>query len=134
MHWMRGPIPESEVAKGYDKPWIPVRRFGVWQSSGDKMKLRPIDDYAENKVNGAFGYADKLDLRTLDQIVWVGAAIARALLTGRAIFHLKDGTILDDAVHGSLMPQMASPSQVSWISQMPINNLHSILIAGDTPP
>ena len=103
LHWMRGPIPESEVSKGYKKPWLPVRRFGVWQSSGDKMKLRPIDDYAENKVNGAFGYADKLDLRTLDQIVWVGAAIARALLTGRATFHLKDGNTLDAPVHETFL-------------------------------
>ena len=67
------------------------------------MKLRPIDDYAENRVNGAFGYADKLDLRTLDQIVWIGAAIARALLTGRATFHLKDGSTLDAPVHGSFL-------------------------------
>jgi len=103
LHWMRGPIPESEVAKGHRKPWMPVRRFGVWQSSGDKMKLRPIDDYAESKVNGAYGYAHKLDLRTLDQIVWVGAAIARALLTGRATFHLKDGTTLDAPVHETFL-------------------------------
>ena len=27
VHWMKGPIPASEVANGYDKPWIPVRRF-----------------------------------------------------------------------------------------------------------
>eukprot|EP00435_Cladocopium_sp_Y103_P062683 s616_g24.t1 len=103
LHWMRGPIPEGDVAKEYNKPWLPVRRFGVWQSSGDKMKLRPIDDYAENKVNGAFGYADKLDLRTLDQIVWIGAAIARALLQGRVIFHLKDGVVLDAPVHESFL-------------------------------
>ena len=103
LHWMRGPIPESEVAKGYDKPWIPVRRFGVWQSSGEKMKLRPIDDYAENRVNGAFGYADKLDLRTLDQIVWIGAAMARALALGRVSFQLKDGTWLDAPVHKAFL-------------------------------
>ena len=67
------------------------------------MKLRPIDDYAENKVNGAFGYADKLDLRTLDQIIWVGAAIARALMNERVVFHLKDGTTLDAPVHSSYL-------------------------------
>jgi len=80
-----------------------VRRFGVWQNSGDKEKLRPIDDYVENKVNGAFGYADKLDLRTLDQIIWVGAAIARALMNKRVVFHVKDGTTLDALVHSSYL-------------------------------
>ena len=103
LHWMRGPIPETEVAKGYDKPWLPVHRFGVWQSSGEKTKLRPIDDYAENRVSGAFGYADKLDLRTLDQIVWVGAAIARAMALGRVSFQLKDGTMLDAPVHKAFL-------------------------------
>ena len=33
----------------YPSGWLPVRRFGVWQSSGDKMKLRAIDDYSENR-------------------------------------------------------------------------------------
>lgn len=80
LNWMRGPLSEEAVFREVGKYWLPVRRFGVWQNSGDKVKLRPIDDYAENKVNGAFGYADKLDLRTLDQIIWVGAAIARALM------------------------------------------------------
>ena len=67
------------------------------------MKLRPIDDYAENKVNGAFGYSDKLDLRTLDQIVWIGAAITRSLEQKRVTFHLKDGTTLDAPVHSAYL-------------------------------
>ena len=103
LHWMRGPLSEEAVFRELGPHWLPVRRFGVWQNSGDKVKLRPIDDYAENKVNGAFGYADKLDLRTLDQIIWVGAAIARALMDKRVVFHLKDGTILGAPVHSSYL-------------------------------
>ena len=51
--------------------WIPVRRFGVLQSSagGKKVKLRPIDDFAEAEVNSAFSYVDKLDLRAIDSIM-----------------------------------------------------------------
>ena len=100
---LRGPISEKDVAALFDKPWVPVRRFAVWQKSGDKIKLRPIDDYSENRVNGAFGYADKLDLRTLDQIVWIGAAISRSLLCGRVTFELKDGVKLDAPVHGAYL-------------------------------
>ena len=70
---------------------------------GEKTKLRPIDDYSENRVNGAFGYADKLDLRTLDQMIWLGAAIARALQTQRVVFHLKSGLTLDAPVHSSYL-------------------------------
>ena len=51
----------------YPSDWLPARRFGVWQSSGDKMKLRAIDDYSENRVNSAYSYMDRITLRTLDQ-------------------------------------------------------------------
>ena len=76
-HWLNGPLTAAEISRLHPDGWIPVRRFGVWQSSGDKVKLRPIDDYAENRVNGAFGYSDKLDLRTLDQVIWLCSAMAQ---------------------------------------------------------
>ena len=71
----------------------------VWQSSGDKKKLWPIDDYAENRVNSAFGYSDKLDLRTLDQVIWSAAAILRAVHLGSVEFTLSDGTVLSGPVY-----------------------------------
>lgn len=99
-HWMSGPHTVEQVHDIFDgQPWIPVRRFGVLQSSGDKVKLRPIDDFAENKVNSAYGYSDKLDLRTLDQIVWVTAAITRAMVMGHVCFRRSDGTLLQGKVH-----------------------------------
>lgn len=99
-HWMSGPHTVEQVHDIFKgQPWIPVRRFGVLQSSGDKIKLRPIDDFAENKVNSAYGYSDKLDLRTLDQIVWVTAAITRAVMIGRFCFRKSDGALLQGEVH-----------------------------------
>ena len=74
---MVGPLSGDKVHEAHGHSWIPVRRFGVWQSSGDVVKLRPIDNYAENRVNSAFSYLDKLDLRALDQVVWAAVAITR---------------------------------------------------------
>ena len=87
-----------------------MRRFGVLQTSGDKIKLRPIDDFAENRVNTAFGYSDKLDLRTLDQIIWSLAAIVRCLHLGRAEFTLSSGKTLAGPVHpANLVEGRGSP-------------------------
>ena len=38
-HWLNGPLTTAEVGQLHPDGWIPVRRFGVWQSSGDKVKL-----------------------------------------------------------------------------------------------
>ena len=65
-----------------------------------KPKLRPIDDYAaENRVNGAYGYSDKLNLRTLDQMVWLCAAVTRANDTGKVRLQLQDGEVLEGKLH-----------------------------------
>ena len=99
-HWMTGPFSVEQIHEQFDgQPWIPVRRFGVLQSSGDRVKLRPIDDFAENKVNSAYGYSDKLDLRTLDQMVWMTVAITRALKRGHFCFCRSDGVKLQGKVH-----------------------------------
>ena len=98
-HWLDGPLSSEDVTARHPKGWVPVRRFGVWQASGDKTKLRPIDDYAENRVNGAYGYSDKLDLRTLDQMVWLCSAVTRANETGRVRLQLQDGEVLDGKLH-----------------------------------
>ena len=57
------------------------RRFAVLQSSQGKRKLGPIDDFSQNRINMAFGCADKLDLRALDEItgiirIWTSAVMA----------------------------------------------------------
>ena len=88
-HWMSGPYSVEQVHDIFGgQPWLPVRRFGVLQSSGDRMKLRPIDDFAESKVNNAYGYSDKLELRALDQVVWVTAAITRMPAASWGVYSL----------------------------------------------
>ena len=103
-HWMNGPLSVSDVHGMHGDQWVPVRRFGVWQTSGESTKLRPIDDYAENRVNSAFAYLDKLDLRALDQMVWACVAISRCCVAkGEAHFVLSDGTELRGPVSRSLL-------------------------------
>lgn len=108
-HWMEGPLTVEQLNQRYPGGWIPVRRFGIWQTSGDKTKLRPIDDFAENRVNGSFGYSDKLNLRTLDQVVWICCTIARALKDGRVSFTLSDGKLLEGALHSSMRGDLGLP-------------------------
>ena len=110
-HWMTGPFSVEQMHEQFSgQPWIPVRRFGVLQSSGVRVKLRPIDDFAENKVNSAYGYSDKLDLRTLDQMVWMNVAITRALKLGYFCFCRSDGVKLQGKVHpGNLMEGAGQP-------------------------
>ena len=102
-HWMVGPLSVDKVHEAHGHSWIPVRRFGVWQSSGDVVKLRPTDDYAENRVNSAFSYLDKLDLRALDQVVWAAVAITRmARSRGEALVKLSTGEELRGPIHPPL--------------------------------
>lgn len=122
-HWLRGPLSPEDVNKSFPSGWIPVRRFGVWQTSGEKVKLRPIDDFAENRVNGAFGYSDKLDLRTLDQVVWICCAFARAINDGKARLRLSDGSILEGPVHRSF----GADQNVPRLSVLDLSNAYKQL-------
>ena len=97
---LEGPLTVQQVEERYGGAWIPVRRFGVWQSSSGKQKLRPIDDYSENKVNLAFGYADKIDLRALDQLVCsVRLWMQQVLADGKVAIELSDGSCLRGSIH-----------------------------------
>ena len=79
-----------------------MRRFGVRQSSGEVTKLRPIDDYSECKVNQAFGYCDKVDLRAMDELVWILRASTFWLLGNEScVVKLSNGTVLSGPVHPS---------------------------------
>ena len=78
-----------------DNDWLPVRRFAVFQ----KDKWRAIDDFSENGVNGSFGSMEKVDLRALDETVWLSVAIMRALKSGTYSFRLADGSFLEGKVN-----------------------------------
>ena len=112
--WMCGPLSVEDVHGLYPSGWLPVRRFGVWQSSGDKMKLRAIDDYSENRVNSAYSYMDRITLRTLDQVVWCCAAIVRmSRVRGEVCLQLASGEVLRGPLHSSLQDADNSKPLVS---------------------
>ena len=101
-HLLEGPLTVGQVDSMFPGGWSPVRRFGVRQSSGETTKLRPIDDYSECKVNQAFGYCDKIDLRAMDELVWILRAWTFWLLEGEAcVVRLSDGSLLQAPVHPS---------------------------------
>ena len=53
--------------------WLPVRRFTVWQRS----KWRAIDDFSECGVNSTFAYFEKIDLKALDEVVWMACCFVK---------------------------------------------------------
>ena len=63
--WLDGPFDPDQVSSMVGGQSVPVRRFGVWQ----KGKLRPIDDFKENRVNKAFTCGDKIDLHAMDHLI-----------------------------------------------------------------
>ncbi|CAE7224143.1 unnamed protein product [Symbiodinium sp. CCMP2592] len=98
--FLEGPLTEEELTRRYGDAWAPVRRFAVIQSSGGKRKLRPIDDYSENLVNGSFSYGDKLDLRALDEIIAICRFWIRAHTTEHQFFlDMASGPPLVGRVH-----------------------------------
>ena len=105
-----GPYEPTAVDSMFPSGWTPVRRFGVRQSSGESTKLRAIDDYSECKVNQAFGYADKIDLRALDELVWVLRAWTTWVLRrGSVEVTLESGEVLVGSVHEAWNESTARP-------------------------
>ena len=99
---LRGPFTVAEVDALFPEGWTPVRRFGVRQSSGESTKLRPIDDYSECKVNSAFGYSDKIDLRALDELIWLLRAwVSWMLKSSTCELVLSSGERLCGPIHPS---------------------------------
>ena len=74
--WLSSPKTWQELEGTFGPRWVPVRRFAVEQ----RGKLRPIDDLAENGVNGAFAACDKLTLRALDELVWSATFLMRSVM------------------------------------------------------
>eukprot|EP00435_Cladocopium_sp_Y103_P036742 s2741_g9.t1 len=94
--WLCGPFTYEQVNALLGQSWLPVRRFGVEQ----KSKLRPIDDFCENRLNSTFTTVDKISLRTMDHITWAALIICKHCLhTGDMKFVLSNGDCLSGAVH-----------------------------------
>ena len=96
--WLEGPYDEKEVSELLGPVWLPVRRFGIWQ----KNKLRPIDDFRENKLNESFSSGDKLDLHAMDQLLWTMVTLmVHCKHCGSVDFILSNGERLSGPIHAS---------------------------------
>ena len=94
--WLEGPMTASQVTELVGEAWIPVQRFAVKQ----KNKLRPIDNFAENKVNEAWECPEKIGLHALDQLAWTISLISRAATDkGFIEVPLKSGECLTGQLH-----------------------------------
>lgn len=95
--WLEGPYTADQVGEIIGKDWLPVQRFAVKQ----KNKLRPIDNFAENKVNDAWECPEKIDLHALDQLTWIISILCKASMTSGAVeVPLKGGKVLSGKMHG----------------------------------
>ena len=126
--WLKGPLTYDEINFLYDHDWLPVRRFAVFQ----KDKWRPIDDFSENGVNGSFGSMEKVDLRALDETVWLSVAIMRALKSGAYSFRLADGSFLEGKVNDAWFTNGSNPRPLvktldlkSAYKQLALNDLEA---------
>ena len=79
--------------------WIPARRFGLWQSSSGKRKMRPIDDFSFNYHNATVEIQEKLDHGGLDEVAAMAILIKRSLLSGVFSFVDTDGSNHSFKIH-----------------------------------
>ena len=94
--WLKGPLTFEEVTQEIGQRWLPVRRFCVEQ----KGKLRPIDDFCENRLNSTFTTVDKITLKTMDHIVWAALIVFKHCLHAHEMrFVLRSGEELVGPVH-----------------------------------
>ena len=94
--WLQGPLTAEQVEREVGKSWLPVNRFAVRQ----KDKLRPIDNFCENRVNEAWECPERIDLHALDQMAWTLSLFYKVFASrGYVDVKLKDGTILSGKVH-----------------------------------
>ena len=62
--WLWGPVSASSLPEDA----ILTRRFGIWQSSGDQKKCRPIDNYRESLVNLTTSANETISIHSADTI------------------------------------------------------------------
>lgn len=74
--WLDGPYSYAELECLFEGVWNPVRRFGVWQ----RNKLRAIYDFSESGVNASFAHLEKIQLRTLDEKIWVATSFIKYVI------------------------------------------------------
>ncbi|CAE7251922.1 unnamed protein product [Symbiodinium sp. CCMP2592] len=122
---LEGPLTQEEVHARHGDHWVPVRRFPVVQSSAGKRKLRPIDDFSENLVNGSFSYADKIDLRALDEIIAICRCWTQACTSEHQFFFaMPEGPPLVGRVH----PLWVSGAWEPLLTTFDLKNAYRLIV------
>ena len=78
--WIWGPVDPTTLPSNA----ILTRRFGIWQTSGDQRKCRPIDNYRESLVNLTTSANETITIHSSDTIA---AGIAFAMKAHREAGH-----------------------------------------------
>ena len=77
--WLWGPVAPADLPDHA----VVTRRFGIWQSSGDNVKCRPIDNYKESLVNLTTSANETITLRSTETIAaGISLAVRHAKDTG----------------------------------------------------
>ena len=108
--WLEGPYARDELDVLFNNQWLPVRRFAVWQRS----KWRPIDDFSECGVNATFSYLEKIDLKALDEVVWLACCFVKLCI----FEHHFDFTLMSG-------DRLSGPVAVEW-TQLPADAVQMV--------
>eukprot|EP00439_Symbiodinium_sp_Y106_P021621 s7722_g2.t1 len=79
--WLSGPYTYEELTDILGPHWIPVRRFAIYQ----KGTLRCIDDLSENSINSSWEVAEKVDLKAMDELLWIVSRLMQAIVDRGAV-------------------------------------------------
>ena len=102
--WLDGPHTVKDVFAQHHT-WLPVRRFGVQQGA----KLRPIDDFKENRVNEAYSCTERVVLQAMDHLLWSLNIMTRFCREGGIVdLTLSTGERLTGPVHDQWMQHGAN--------------------------
>ena len=94
--WLSGPYTYDELTDILGPHWIPVRRFGIYQ----KGKLRCIDDLSENSINSSWEVAEKVDLKAMDELLWIVSRLMQAIADKGAVnLVLSSGEMVSGPLH-----------------------------------
>ncbi|CAE7218164.1 unnamed protein product [Symbiodinium sp. CCMP2592] len=94
--WLSGPYSYQELTEILGPHWIPVRRFAIFQ----RGKLRCIDDLSENSVNSSWEVAEKIDLRAMDELLWITSRLMQSIVDrGFVNLRLSSGEVISGPLH-----------------------------------
>ncbi|CAE7343255.1 unnamed protein product [Symbiodinium sp. CCMP2592] len=94
--WLSGPYSYQELTEILGPHWIPVRRFAIFQ----RGKLRCIDDLSENSVNSSWEVAEKIDLRAMDELLWITSRLVQSIVDrGFVNLRLSSGEVISGPLH-----------------------------------